>query len=97
TYPPTLLTTATDDTRVHPCHARKMAARLQADGDGGPFLLRTREDAGHGSGVSTESVVAAQTDRWTFCYDSLGVSPDESGLDADSDADSDADAADSRS
>lgn len=72
-YPPTLLTTATDDTRVHPCHARKMAARLQTDGDGGPFLLRTRDDSGHGSGTSTESVIIEQTERWTFLYDSLGV------------------------
>ncbi len=72
-YPPVLFTTGDEDTRVHPSHARKTAARMQAEGDGGPFLLRTASDAGHGGGESVEAVVAEQTDRWTFLYETLEV------------------------
>ena len=32
-YPATLVTTGEEDSRVDPCHARKMAARLQAASD----------------------------------------------------------------
>ncbi|HWL42417.1 MAG TPA: prolyl oligopeptidase family serine peptidase [Ilumatobacter sp.] len=53
-YPATLLTTAEGDTRVDPCHARKMAARLQeaiAEVAGaGPVLLHQEGRAGHGQG-----------------------------------------------
>lgn len=72
-YPPVLFTTAEGDTRVHPGHARKMAARMQAEADGGPFLLRTEIDAGHGVGKPTSGVVAEELDKWTFLYDRLGM------------------------
>ena len=52
-YPPVLLTTAEQDTRVDPCHARKFAARLQeatSCGDTRPVLLRVESKAGHGVG-----------------------------------------------
>ena len=52
-YPPVLLTTAEQDTRVDPCHARKFAARLQeatSCGDEHPVLLRVESKAGHGVG-----------------------------------------------
>src|SRR5690606_6466389 len=52
-YPAVLLTTAEGDTRVDPCHARKMTARLQeavAGTDGGPILLHQEGRAGHGQG-----------------------------------------------
>jgi prolyl oligopeptidase len=52
-YPAVLLTTAEEDSRVDPLHARKMAARLQAAtacGDRRPVLLREEERAGHGQG-----------------------------------------------
>ncbi|WP_135851489.1 prolyl oligopeptidase family serine peptidase [Halorussus salinus] len=74
-YPPVLFTTGDEDTRVHPSHARKTAARMQAVGEGGPFLLRTASGAGHGSGPSVEAVIAEQTDRWTFLYETLGIDP----------------------
>ena len=67
-----LFTTGENDTRVHPSHARKTAARMQAEAAGGPVLLRTA-DAGHGGGESAEAVVAEQTDRWTFLYEALGM------------------------
>lgn len=52
-YPATLLTTAEEDTRVHPAHARKFAARLQAATtcpETAPVLLRVEPRAGHGVG-----------------------------------------------
>ena len=52
-YPATLVTTAEEDTRVHPCHARKFAARLQAATscpEEQAILLRVESRAGHGVG-----------------------------------------------
>jgi prolyl oligopeptidase len=52
-YPSLLVTTAEEDTRVHPFHARKFAARVQAAtscGDEHPVLLRVESRAGHGVG-----------------------------------------------
>jgi prolyl oligopeptidase len=72
-YPAVLFSTAAGDTRVHPSHARKMAARMQAEADGGPFLLRTKTDTGHGVGKPTSMVVKEQVDGWTFLYDQLGL------------------------
>jgi prolyl oligopeptidase len=72
-YPAIRFETALDDTRVHPAHARKMAARLQNEAKGGPFPLRTKTDTGHVAGRTTAKLVAEQVDRWTFLYDRLGV------------------------
>lgn len=52
-YPAVLLTTAEEDSRVDPSHARKMAARLQeatSCGHTRPVLLREETRAGHGQG-----------------------------------------------
>ena len=53
-YPAVLLTAGENDARVHPLHARKMAARLQAattaDVDREPILLWVEGDVGHGRG-----------------------------------------------
>ena len=52
-YPPVLLTTAEEDTRVDPLHARKFAALLQASTSCGgehPVLVRIESRAGHGVG-----------------------------------------------
>jgi oligopeptidase B len=47
-YPPILMTTGLNDTRVLYHEPAKWIARLRATGQGGPFLLRTRMEAGHG-------------------------------------------------
>ncbi|ELZ47922.1 prolyl oligopeptidase [Halorubrum coriense DSM 10284] len=73
THPPVYFTTAASDTRVHPSHARKMAARLQNEAEGGPFLLRTKSETGHGVGKPASMIVDEQTDSWAFCYEQLGV------------------------
>jgi len=76
-YPATLLHTAAGDSRVHPAHARKMAARLQhcQRGDG-PVVLRTDAETGHGVGTPTSLEVAQNLDKWTFVFDRLGIAPE---------------------
>ncbi|MDB2265452.1 prolyl oligopeptidase family serine peptidase [Halorubrum ezzemoulense] len=73
THPPVYFTTAASDTRVHPSHARKMTARLQHEAEGGPFLLRTKSETGHGVGKPASMVVDEQTDSWAFLYERLDV------------------------
>ncbi len=46
-YPPMLLTTSSNDVRVAPHNAAKMAARLQAANPNGTALLRVDFDGGH--------------------------------------------------
>src|SRR3546814_19339941 len=52
-YPATLVTTGEEDSRVDPCHARKLAARLPAAtscGAENPTPLRGEAAAGQGHG-----------------------------------------------
>jgi prolyl oligopeptidase len=73
-YPAVLLATAESDTRVHPMHARKMAARLQAATTADrPILLRLEARAGHGAGKPLSKVLQELTDSWTFVFSELGV------------------------
>ncbi|RWC72465.1 MAG: S9 family peptidase [Mesorhizobium sp.] len=58
-YPPVLLTTSTADDRVHPGHARKMAARLLEAGHGKTLFFEETE-GGHG-GRGDRRPQAAQT------------------------------------
>jgi oligopeptidase B len=48
TYPPILALTSLNDTRVLYREPAKWIARLQAEAHGGPFLLKTEMNAGHG-------------------------------------------------
>ncbi|MEW5764326.1 MAG: prolyl oligopeptidase family serine peptidase [Acidobacteriota bacterium] len=73
TYPPTLLMTGASDSRVDPLHARKMAALLQAEGKGGPFLLRVETKAGHGQGKPTAKRIEEAADRFAFLVRTLGM------------------------
>jgi prolyl oligopeptidase len=70
-YPPTLITTGEEDSRVDPMHARKMTARLQA-ASRPPVLLRVDSRAGHGQGKPASKVVPEETDVWSFLLDRLG-------------------------
>jgi prolyl oligopeptidase len=69
-YPPTLITTGEEDSRVDPMHARKFAARLQAVSRQ-PALLRVEPRAGHGQGKPASKVVPEETDVWSFLLDRL--------------------------
>jgi prolyl oligopeptidase len=74
-YPATLITTAEEDTRVHPCHARKFAARVQAATacpDDGPILLRVESRAGHGVGKPVGKQADEAADVLAFLGQVLG-------------------------
>lgn len=51
-YPKVFFTTTTRDDRVHPAHARKMAALMEKQGH--PFYYYENTEGGHGSGVTNE-------------------------------------------
>ncbi len=73
-YPATLFMTGENDPRVEPMQSRKMVARLQAASpDGGPFLLRTSADTGHGLDTPLAERIAQQVDIFAFLFDQLGV------------------------
>lgn len=69
-YPAVLFTAGENDSRVHPLHARKMAALLQAntgsDSAAEPILLYIDRDAGHGAGKPLEARVREAVDQWSF-------------------------------
>jgi prolyl oligopeptidase len=74
-YPPTLITTAEEDTRVHPCHARKFAARAQAATscpERAPILLRVESRAGHGVGKPVGKQADEAADVLAFLGEALG-------------------------
>ncbi|MEM1056423.1 MAG: prolyl oligopeptidase family serine peptidase [Bacteroidota bacterium] len=61
-YPRPLFTTTTRDDRVHPGHARKMAAKMEAMG--APVFYFENTEGGHGSGVTP----AQQATMWATIY-----------------------------
>jgi prolyl oligopeptidase len=65
-----MFTAGENDSRVHPLHARKMAARMQAmqadAKDGNPVLLWVDRDAGHGQGKPLAARIRDQVDQWSF-------------------------------
>lgn len=76
-YPATLLTAGESDGRVHPLHARKMAAALQAANRGdNPILIQVQRRAGHGQGKPTSMALEESTDEWTFLLWQLGLLDD---------------------
>jgi prolyl oligopeptidase len=70
-YPPALIMTADTDDRVAPGMARKFAARLQAEGEGGPFLIRIETRAGHGAGKPIGKVIEEDADILTFVLNAI--------------------------
>jgi prolyl oligopeptidase len=73
-YPAVLLETAETDTRVHPSHALKMAAKLQAaTASDRPILLRFERQAGHGGGRRMSRVLEELIDEYSFLFGALGV------------------------
>jgi prolyl oligopeptidase len=75
-YPAVLLTTADGEGRVHPSHARKMAALLQhaaAGQDERPVLLRIDGRAGHGAGKPASMVADELADIFAFVTWQLGA------------------------
>ena len=77
-FPATLLTGGENDSRVHPLHARKMAAALQAATasslDDEPILLWIDRATGHGQGKPLEVRIAEAADELMFFAWQLGLS-----------------------
>jgi prolyl oligopeptidase len=75
-YPAVLLTAGEHDTRVHPMHARKMAAALQAatssDPAEKPVLLWVDREAGHGQGKPLSLRLRDAVDQRVFLLWQLG-------------------------
>ncbi|MFZ4731200.1 MAG: prolyl oligopeptidase family serine peptidase [Pirellulales bacterium] len=63
-YPPILITTSTRDDRVHPGHARKMAARLEEYGK--PVLSYENIEGGHGGAADNRQKAFMDSLGWTF-------------------------------
>ncbi len=75
-YPSVLLTSAAGDSRVHPFHARKMAARLQeatSCGAANPVLLHEEGRAGHGQGKPASAQVTELADVLGFLFRQIGA------------------------
>ncbi len=70
-YPPILLTTSTRDDRVHPGHARKMAARL-ADA-GRDVTYWENVEGGHGGAADAAQQATMQALIFTFLRRRLGL------------------------
>jgi len=64
TYPPLLITTSTRDDRVHPGHARKMAARLREFGK--PVLYYENIEGGHGGAADNRQKAFMEALGYTF-------------------------------
>jgi len=76
-YPAILFMTADTDTRVDPMHAKKMAARMQAEAANGkdrerPILLRVDTKAGHGAGKPIAKQIDDLVDIYSFLLWQVG-------------------------
>ncbi|WP_244813978.1 prolyl oligopeptidase family protein [Caballeronia sp. Lep1P3] len=74
-YPPALFTSSTSDDRVHPGHARKMVAKMQAQGHANVWYQETGE-GGHGAGVEPQAVAQAEASAFTFLASMIGPLPE---------------------
>lgn len=73
-YPAVLFWTAESDGRVHPMHAMKMAAKMQAvTSPDRPILLYVEPKAGHGAGKPVKKRIQSATDQYIFLMWQLGM------------------------
>jgi len=68
-YPKILFATSTRDDRVHPGHARKMAARMLALGH--PVLYYENIEGGHGGAADNEQRATLQALEFTYLWQQL--------------------------
>jgi prolyl oligopeptidase len=69
-YPKVLFTTSTRDDRVHPGHARKMAALMQAQGH--ELLYYENIEGGHGGAADNEQRATLQALEYSYLWQQLG-------------------------
>jgi len=70
-YPTVMFTTTTRDDRVHPGHARKMAAKMESMGI--PFYYFENTEGGHGAGVTNAQVAKELALTYAYLWRQLGV------------------------
>ncbi|MEO5833165.1 MAG: prolyl oligopeptidase family serine peptidase [Nakamurella sp.] len=68
-YPPVLITTSTRDDRVHPGHARKMAARLAETGQ--PVAYYENIEGGHGGAADNRQLAFKTALAYEFLWQKL--------------------------
>jgi prolyl oligopeptidase len=73
-YPKVLFTTSTRDDRVHPGHARKMAARMLAQGH--PVLYYENMEGGHGGAADNAQRAHLQALEFSYLWQQLGRKPE---------------------
>jgi prolyl oligopeptidase len=69
-YPKVMFTTTTRDDRVHPGHARKMAALMESLGH--EFYYFENTEGGHGAGVTSEQRAKMSALTFTYLWQRLG-------------------------
>ncbi len=69
-YPKVLFTTSTRDDRVHPGHARKMVARMRAQGH--DVLYYENIEGGHGGAADNEQRADLQAKEYAYLWQQLG-------------------------
>ncbi|BBZ46022.1 prolyl oligopeptidase family serine peptidase [Mycobacterium parmense] len=72
-YPPVLFTTSTRDDRVHPGHARKMAAALEAAGH--PVFYYENIEGGHAGAADNGQVAFKSALTYSFLWRMLAPQP----------------------
>ena len=73
-YPAMLITTAVNDARVDPFHARKFAAVLQEkNASYNPIFLLVEDASGHGGGTTQSVTFKQRAYYYTFLMDQLGI------------------------
>ncbi len=70
-YPPVLFTTSTRDDRVHPAHARKMAAQMLAAGKDVTYYENI--EGGHGGAATNAQLAHMQALAYRFLAERLGL------------------------
>ena len=70
-YPPVLFSASASDDRVHPGHARKMAAKMQAEGHRNVWYLE-RLEGGHGAGVDARTTARTSALEANFLWRMTG-------------------------
>jgi prolyl oligopeptidase len=70
-YPPVFYTTSTKDDRVHPGHARKMVAKLEANGH--KPLYYENIEGGHGGAADIKQRAYVDALVFTFLSTRLGL------------------------
>jgi prolyl oligopeptidase len=70
-YPPVLFTTSTRDDRVHPGHARKMAAAMLAAGKDVTYYENV--EGGHGGAANNQQAARMAALAYQFLWDRIGI------------------------